>query len=80
MSDKLDDALDSMMTSALTIYDVAKVLPHPYDAVADMANHWAHDFVEVALRAKKELADRDARIRQLERQLAAHYPQRWEVD
>lgn len=40
--------LDGLAMGALSIYDVAKVLPHPYSAVGDMANHWAHDFVNTA--------------------------------
>lgn len=41
----LRQAMDNMAVSALTIYDVAKALPHPYNAVGDMANHWAHDYI-----------------------------------
>lgn len=40
--------LDGLAMGALSIYDVAKVLPHPYNAVGDMANHWAHDFLNTA--------------------------------
>jgi hypothetical protein len=46
--DQIKRSLDSLGLSALVIYDVAKVLPHPYDAVSDMANHWAHDFIGCA--------------------------------
>jgi hypothetical protein len=46
--DQIKRSLDSMATGALSIYDVAKAIPHPYNALADMANHWAHDFINSA--------------------------------
>lgn len=53
--EQLSRELDAFMTSALSIYDVAKVLPHPYNAVADMSNRWAHDFVGFAFSLRKRL-------------------------
>lgn len=46
--EQIKRSLDGLTQGALSIYDVAKVLPHPYNALADMANHWAHDFVNAA--------------------------------
>lgn len=45
---QIKQSLDNLAVSALSIYDVAKVIPHPYNALADMANHWAHDFIHSA--------------------------------
>jgi hypothetical protein len=44
----IERELDSYLTSALTVYDVTKAIPHPYNAVASMASGWAHDFIGFA--------------------------------
>jgi hypothetical protein len=45
---RIERELDSYLTSALTVYDVTKAIPHPYNAVAPMASKWAHDFIGFA--------------------------------
>jgi hypothetical protein len=50
-----DTELDSFLMSALTIYDVMKAVPHPYNAVATMSCSWAHDFANFAFRVKSVL-------------------------
>jgi hypothetical protein len=49
----LQVALDAHMVGLHTLYDVAKVLPHPYDAFRGMASKLLHDFAGtgVALRS-----------------------------
>jgi hypothetical protein len=61
-SEKLSTELDAFMTSALSIHDVAKVLPHPYNAVSDMASKWAHDFVSFALSLQKRVERMEANL------------------
>lgn len=54
-AEMLRRSLDSLAMGALSIYDVAKVLPHPYNAVGDMANHWSHDFLNTVSHLGKVL-------------------------
>ena len=37
--------LDAHVTALLDLYQEAKKLPHPYDAVAEYANSLAHDWI-----------------------------------
>lgn len=36
--------LDGLLMGAYNIYDVAKAIPHPYDALGGMGSHFLHDF------------------------------------
>lgn len=40
--------LDAFMLRTLSLHDVGKALPHPYNAIGDMANGIAHDFASIA--------------------------------
>jgi hypothetical protein len=65
-TERLNKNLDSFLQTALTLYDVMKAVPHPYNAVADMANIWAHDFVGFAQAQQKVNAELVARVHELE--------------
>lgn len=65
-TERLNRQLDGFLSSALVIYDVMKAVPHPYDAVAGMANTWAHDFVGFAQAQQKVNAALIARVHELE--------------
>jgi hypothetical protein len=70
-TDSLIADLDSFTQGALTIYDVTKALPHPYNAVAAMANTWAHDFINFAFKAQGQLAEDRARANAAEAKYSA---------
>jgi hypothetical protein len=60
-TDELIAQLDSFIQGALTIYDVMKAVPHPYNSVAGMTNTWAHDFINFAFKTQGLLAAERAR-------------------
>jgi hypothetical protein len=43
-ADKILRDLEGFLQSAYSIYDVAKAIPHPYDAIGDMGQRFLHDF------------------------------------
>lgn len=76
--DTLTAQLDGFITAALNIHAVMKVVPHPYNAVADMSSKWAHDFANFSHGVLiREQGYRDTiqlqldRIKELESQLEA---------
>lgn len=42
--EKILHDLDGMLMGAYNIYDVGRVLPHPYNAVGDLGSSYLHDF------------------------------------
>lgn len=69
--EQLHKDLDMFLGSALTIYDVMKAVPHPYNAVASLSNQWAHDFVGFAFKTKRLMEEQEAEIKALKAKLGA---------
>ena len=53
--EKIARDLDGIMSWLHTMHDITKVLPHPYDAVDDMALRMLHDFPGFAFTLKRVL-------------------------
>ena len=49
----LADQMDSFLTRVLTLHDIGKALPHPYDAIGEYATSVAHDFTNMAYGFRK---------------------------
>lgn len=52
----LDQNLDAIMHNIHVLYDISKVLPHPYDAYNEATSKLLHDFAAVAFSVKAEVA------------------------
>lgn len=47
--------MEGFMLGAHTLYDIAKAIPHPYNALGDYANNFLHDFRGFAFQLQKHM-------------------------
>jgi hypothetical protein len=55
-ADKIEKQLDDFLMGLLTLHDIGKAMPHPYNAVGEYAKGFAHDFANVAYGFRKYIA------------------------
>jgi hypothetical protein len=51
--------LDGFMERTLTLHDIGKAIPHPYDAIGAYASSLAHDFANTAFGIRKFIETED---------------------
>lgn len=52
-AERLADKMDDFMHGVLTLNDIGKALPHPYNAIGEYALGLAHDFANMAYGFRK---------------------------